>query len=174
LRTSNDVSLSETRREVANISRRTNSLAFFVDDVIDLINATVKGIVDILRSFLYFGMVVGIVGIAIVMFKALYERKRLVGMMKAIGFTRRMVFTSFLLETSFIVILGLALGFITGTLTTYEMFSSPAFQGFELSVPWNQFLFMGLTFYIISVLSTLIPSYIASRLSPAEALRYFE
>ena len=174
LRTSNDVSLSETRREVANISRRTNSLAFFVDDVIDLINATVKGIVDILRSFLYFGMVVGIVGIAIVMFKALYERKRLVGMMKAIGFTRRMVFTSFLLETSFIVILGLALGFITGTLTTYEMFSSPAFQGFELSVPWNQFLLMGLTFYIISVLSTLIPSYIASRLSPAEALRYFE
>ncbi len=174
LNASSNKDLKQTKQEISDLSIRTNSLSFFVDDIIDLVNTAVRGIVDILRSFLYFGMVVGIVGIAIVMFKALYERKRLVGMMKAIGFTRGMVFRSFLLETSFIVVVGLALGFVTGTLTTYEMFSSPFFEGFEVFMPWGQFLFMGITFYLVSLLVTLAPSYIASRLSPAEALRYFE
>lgn len=154
--------------------RNKGSIAILVDDFINLANTAIKGMVDILKSFLYFGIVVGIIGIAIIMFKALYERKRLVGMLKAIGFTKKMVFSSFVIETTFIVLIGIALGFVTGSLTSYEMFSSPAMSGLEISMPWEQLIFMGLGFYLISLLVTLIPSYMASKLSPAEALRYFE
>jgi len=146
----------------------------FVDDIIKLTTTIIQGTISILRSFLYFGMLVGIVGIAIIMFKALYERKRIVGMLKAIGFTKKMVFASFVLETSFIVVIGIVLGIITGTLTSVEIYASPLMQGMALSIPWDQLLGMSLIFYIASLVSTIIPSYIASKIPPAEALRYFE
>ncbi|AKI98298.1 hypothetical protein IX53_06045 [Kosmotoga pacifica] len=149
-------------------------ISIFVDDVLNIITSSIKGIVEIFRSFLYFGMFVGIVGTAITMFKAFYRRKRIIGILKAIGFTQNMVFSSFWVEASFSVILGLLMGFITGTLTTYEMFTSPAMEGMSIYIPWSQLFIMGLSFYIISLLSTLIPSYLASRLPPAEAIRYFE
>lgn len=168
----------EEKKESYNILARElrskGSIAILVDDFINLANTAIRGMVDILKSFLYFGIVVGIIGIAIIMFKALYERKRLVGMLKAIGFTKKMVFSSFVIETTFIVLIGIALGFITGSLTSYEMFSSPDMVGLEISMPWGQLTAMGLTFYIISLVFTFIPSYMASKLSPAEALRYFE
>ncbi|HQQ57457.1 MAG TPA: FtsX-like permease family protein, partial [Mesotoga sp.] len=146
----------------------------FVDDIIELTTTIIQGTISILRSFLYFGMLVGIVGIAIIMFKALYERKRIVGMLKAIGFTKKMVFASFVLETSFIVVIGIVLGIITGTLTSVEIYASPLMQGMALSIPWDQLLGMSLIFYVASLVSTIIPSYIASKIPPAEALRYFE
>ncbi len=146
----------------------------YVDDIINLTSNMLEGTVNILRSFLYFGMLVGIVGIAIIMFKALHERKRIIGMLKAIGFTKKMVFSSFLLESSFIAIVGIVLGIVTGTLTSIEIYASPLMEGMKLYIPWNQLAAMTLIFYFASLVSTIIPSYSASRIEPAEALRYFE
>ncbi|ACR79162.1 MULTISPECIES: FtsX-like permease family protein [Kosmotoga] len=151
-----------------------NIFIFYVDDMIELITTAISGIIDILRSFLYFGMIVGIVGVSILMFKALYERKRLIGMLKAIGFTKKMVFDAFMIETSFIVILGILLGFTTGTLTSIEIFNSVLSGSMEMSVPWGYMAILSIIFYVISLISTIIPSYLASKLTPAEALRYFE
>ena len=146
----------------------------YVDDIINLTSTMLQGTISILRSFLYFGMLVGIVGIAIIMFKALHERKRIIGMLKAIGFTKKMVFSSFLLETSFIAIIGIVLGIVTGTLTSLEIYASPLMEGMKLYIPWDQLIAMTLIFYIASLVSTIIPSYSASKIVPAEALRYFE
>ncbi len=146
----------------------------YVDDIINLTSTMLQGTISILRSFLYFGMLVGIVGIAIIMFKALHERKRIIGMLKAIGFTKKMVFSSFLLETSFIAIIGIVLGIVTGTLTSVEIYASPLMEGMKLYIPWDQLIAMTLIFYIASLVSTIIPSYSASKIAPAEALRYFE
>jgi len=146
----------------------------YVDNIINLTSTMLQGTISILRSFLYFGMLVGIVGIAIIMFKALHERKRIIGMLKAIGFTKKMVFSSFLLETSFIAIIGIVLGIVTGTLTSVEIYASPLMEGMKLYIPWDQLTAMTLIFYIASLVSTIIPSYSASRIVSAEALRYFE
>lgn len=148
--------------------------SIFIDDILKIINSSIKGIVEIFRSFLYFGMFVGIAGTAITMFKAFYRRKRIIGILKSIGFTRNMIFSSFWIEASFSVIIGLLLGFLTGILTTYEMFSSPALEGLNFYIPWSQLMIMGFSFYVISLLSTFVPSYLASKLPPAEAIRYFE
>lgn len=152
----------------------TSIFIFYVDNMIELISTAISGIIDILRSFLYFGMIVGIIGVSILMFKALYERKRLIGMLKAIGFTQRMVFDVFMIEASFIVVLGILLGFTTGTLTSVEIFNSVLSGSMEMSVPWGYMAILSIIFYVISLISTMIPSYLASRLTPAEALRYFE
>jgi putative ABC transport system permease protein len=160
--------------ELRTITNSNAQIPLFVDNLINLMTQTIRGMIDILRSFLYFGMIVGIVGIAIIMVKALYERRRLVGMLKAIGFTKRMVFSSFWIETSFTVLIGILLGMITGALTSQELFSSATFNGINMAIPWNQLFGMGIIFYLISLMATFIPSYIASKMSPAKALRYFE
>jgi putative ABC transport system permease protein len=160
--------------ELRTITNSNAQIPLFVDNLIELMTQSIRGMIDILRSFLYFGMIVGIVGIAIIMVKALYERRRLVGMLKAIGFTKKMVFSSFWIETSFTVLIGILLGMITGALTSQELFSSAAFNGINMAIPWDQLFGMGIIFYLISLLATFIPSYIASKMSPAKALRYFE
>ncbi|MGC9384140.1 MAG: ABC transporter permease [Kosmotogaceae bacterium] len=161
-------------KDLRTVTNSNAQIPLFVDDLINIMTQTIRGMIDILRSFLYFGMIVGIVGIAIIMVKALYERRRLVGMLKAIGFTKKMVFSSFWIETSFTVLIGILLGMITGALTSQELFSSASFNGVNMAIPWDQLLGMGVIFYLISLMATFIPSYIASKMSPAKALRYFE
>ena len=160
--------------KVSSLVGMSGMFSIFIDDILKIINSSIKGIVEIFRSFLYFGMFVGIAGTAITMFKAFYRRKRIIGILKSIGFTRNMIFSSFWIEASFSVIIGLLLGFLTGILTTYEMFSSPALEGLNFYIPWSQLMIMGFSFYVISLLSTFVPSYLASKLPPAEAIRYFE
>ncbi|MFW6120120.1 MAG: ABC transporter permease [Petrotogales bacterium] len=164
----------EYMKELRTVTNSNAQIPLFVDDLIKLMTQTISGMIDILRSFLYFGMIVGIVGIAIIMVKALYERRRLVGMLKAIGFTKKMVFSSFWIETSFTVLIGILLGMITGALTSQELFNSASFNGVSMAIPWDQLFGMGAIFYLISLMATFIPSYIASKMSPARALRYFE
>ncbi|OAA27200.1 hypothetical protein AT15_05105 [Kosmotoga arenicorallina S304] len=160
--------------KVRSLIGMSGMFSIFIDDILKIISASISGIVEIFRSFLYFGMFVGIAGTAITMFKAFYRRKRIIGILKSLGFTRNMIFTSFWVEASFSVIIGLLLGFLTGILTTYEMFSSPALEGLNFYIPWYQLMVMGVSFYVISLLSTFVPSYFASRLPPARAIRYFE
>ncbi|MDD8053412.1 MAG: FtsX-like permease family protein [Thermotogota bacterium] len=151
-------------------------LPLYADDIIKVISAMIDGIINILRSFLYFGMVVGIAGIAILMFRALYERKRIIGMLKAIGYTKSHIFQSFFIETSFIVLLGIVLGVIAGILTSQQFLTVLNFSELEipLSIPWGLLLSVCAVFYAVSLAVTFIPSYMAARIPPAEALRFFE
>lgn len=164
----------EQSAALASFLRSRGFFSLFVDDLIELTSVMILGIVDILRAFLFFGMIVGIVGVAILMVKALYERKRLVGMLKAIGFTKSMVFRSFFWETSFIVIVGIALGYATGILSSFELMGLVPEITIQIQIPWMQIFGIGLVFYLFSMLATLLPSYAAAKLPPAESLRYFE
>ena len=151
-------------------------LPLYADDIIKVISAMIEGIIGILRSFLYFGMVVGIAGIAILMFRALYERKRIIGMLKAIGYTKTHIFQSFFIETSFIVLIGIVLGVVAGILTSQQFLSVLNFAELEipLSIPWGLLFTVCGVFYAVSLAVTFFPSYMAARIPPAEALRFFE
>ena len=166
---------SEERGElIAYLNDDSQNAIYLSDDIVDLTSNFFKGTISILNSFLYFGLFVGIIGISIIMFKALYERTRLIGMLKAIGFTRKMVFYSFFVETTFIVFLGIIIGIITGSLTAYDFFLSFSEQMKEFAIPWLQIFIIGLVSYVISIISTSIPGYLASKIEPAEAVKYFE
>jgi len=148
------------------------SIGLFSKQMINVFANMIMGFVNIINSFLYFGLSVGIVGLAILMFKTLQERRRTIGILKSMGFTRIMVFSSFFIETNFVVILGILTGFISGTLTSYMIYSSLNLG--NMFIPWIQIIGLGIIFYAISIFATLIPTDKASRLPPAEVLRYYE
>ena len=125
--------------------------------------------------FLALGLLVGIAALGVISTRSVVERRQQVGMLRAIGYQSRMVALSFLLESSLIALTGIAIGVIAGVVLGREIVSiffetvSPD-QVFAL--PWRQIGVIVLAAYGFSLLTTLLPAYQASRIYPAEALRY--
>jgi ABC-type antimicrobial peptide transport system permease subunit len=96
-------------------------------------------------------------------------------MLRAIGFQPYMVALTFLLESSFIALTGIGVGATVGTLlggtlvsTSYETLA----DGRLFTVPWAAIGLIVLIAYASSLFTTILPALQASRIYPAEALRY--
>ena len=148
------------------------AIGLFSKQLLDVFANMIMSFVNIINSFLYFGLSVGIVGLAILILKTLHERRRTIGILKAIGFTKSKVFASFFIETNFVVILGILSGFLAGWITSSMIYSSLNIG--EMFVPWMQLIGLGVVFYMISIFATILPIEKASKLPPAEVLRYYE
>jgi ABC-type antimicrobial peptide transport system permease subunit len=126
-------------------------------------------ITSFLQIYVSFGLVIGAVGMGVISVRNVAERKREIGMMRAIGFPRKQVMLSVLLELVVLGIIGLVIGIINGLLVSVGFAN---LQGNPIIIPWEQ-LGLYLSFIVLIALGAgSIPAYIASRIPPAEALRY--
>jgi putative ABC transport system permease protein len=132
------------------------------------------GLNYLLEGFMALGLVVGIAALGVIAFRSVVERRQQIGMMRAIGFKRSMVRTAFLLESSFVAILGTLLGVVLGLVLAFNLVASIATStnGITFSVPWLQITIIVVLAYIASLITTYLPAWQASRVYPAEALRY--
>jgi putative ABC transport system permease protein len=108
--------------------------------------------------------------------RAVVERRQQIGILRAIGFRRRMIQLSFLLESSFIALTAILVGTLFGLIVTHtivaDVSSQAAYETVTVHVPWaNLALIFGVV-YLVALLTTLAPAVRASRIYPAEALRY--
>ncbi|SHF17540.1 putative ABC transport system permease protein [Marinitoga hydrogenitolerans DSM 16785] len=162
----------EYKSQIIDYLKKKNQFYIFADDLIDLGLKASQGMISIFNSFLYFGLMIGIIGIAITMMKAVNERRRVIGMLKAIGFTKNMIFLSFFIESTIVILLGILIGLFSGTFTSYliflKLFSD---SGATFKIPYNNLVLMSLVFYFVSVIFIYLPSKAASKLSPNEAMR---
>lgn len=122
-------------------------------------------------------LIVGAVGVMNTMYTSVFERTKQIGIMKAIGATNDNVLTLFLLESGIIGLVGGILGITFGILLAFligkygesngirGLFSFASLDFFGL------FVILFLTF-VVGVISGLLPARQASRMEPAEALRY--
>jgi ABC-type antimicrobial peptide transport system permease subunit len=126
-------------------------------------------VVSFLQIYVTFGLVIGSVGMGVISVRNVAERKREIGMMRAIGFPRTQVMLSVLLELVVLGLIGLFIGVANGLLISAGFANM---QGVALVIPWSDIgLYVG--FIILIALSVgAIPGWIASRIPPAEALRY--
>ena len=126
-------------------------------------------IASFLQIYVSFGLVIGAVGMGVISVRNVAERKREIGMMRAIGFPRKQVMLSVLLELVVLGVIGLMIGIVNGLLVSVGFAN---LQNMPLIIPWDQ-LGMYLSFIVlIAIGAGSIPAYIASRIPPAEALRY--
>ena len=130
----------------------------------------------LIQGFMALGLVVGIAALGVVSARAVVERRQQIGVLRAIGFRRGMVEAAFLLESSFIALTAIVVGSALGLLLAWNIIDDtrrqPSWGTIELVVPW---LNLGLIFavvYGVALLATLAPALRASRIRPAEALRY--
>ena len=127
-------------------------------------------------GFMGLGLLVGIAALGVISLRAVVERRQQIGVLRAIGYRRRMVQLSFLLESSFVALLGIGIGVALGTTLSYLIVKDiREHQGLEtlrFSIPWLQVVAIIVAAYLFSLATTLLPARQASRIYPAEALRY--
>ena len=127
------------------------------------------------EGFMGLGLIVGIAALGVIAFRTVVERRQQIGMLRAIGYPRRLIALSFFLESSFIALTGILMGLLLGAALSYNLLTSPEFtDGAEIDfqLPWLRLALIGGVAYGASALMTLIPARSASRVVPAEALRY--
>ena len=128
----------------------------------------------LLTGFMGLGLMVGVASLGVVSLRAVVERRQQIGVLRAIGYRRNMVQLSFLLESSFVVLLGVAIGVGLGTAISYLIVREirEDVETIRFAVPWLQIAIIVAVAYVFSLLTTLLPARQASRIYPAEALRY--
>jgi len=129
---------------------------------------------QLMQGFLALGLLVGVVGLGVVMVRAVRERRRSIGVLRALGFRARTVARSFLFESGLIALEGIVLGAVLGVLTTWLMYQkSAAFDGIREGFPivWPTILLLGSATFVASLLATVGPARRAARVKPAVAVR---
>jgi putative ABC transport system permease protein len=173
------VDLDQSKDIAQNIERSflANGMETVVlEDFIDEQFAVGRSIFRLFTGFMALGLFVGIAALGVVSTRAVVERRQQIGMLRALGYRRSMIQLSFLLESSFIALLGVVIGTVLGLILSYnavaDIRSDEGIDTITFAIPWAQTLIiLGLT-YFFSLLATYIPARQASRIYPAEALRY--
>jgi ABC-type lipoprotein release transport system permease subunit len=146
-----------------------------IEDQIDSAAAQSQGFQMLFEGFMGLGLIVGIAALGVIAFRTVVERRQQIGMLRAIGYSRRLVAASFFLESSFIALTGIAMGVVLGSGLSYNLLTSPEFtDGTEIDfqVPWLRLAIIVSIAYVASALMTLWPARSASHVPVAEALRY--
>ncbi|HUR78398.1 MAG TPA: FtsX-like permease family protein [Acidimicrobiales bacterium] len=133
-----------------------------------------NGFFSLMQGYLGIGLVIGIAGLGVVMVRAVRERRRQIGMLRAMGFPSRVVRQAFLVEASFLTIQGIVLGTVLALITSYNMLSySDAFGGqtLEFQIPVRNIVVVSLIALVASLAASAIPAGQAARIKPAVALR---
>jgi putative ABC transport system permease protein len=127
---------------------------------------------QLFEGYLGLGLIVGIAGLAVVMVRAVRERRRQIGMLRALGFGWRTVGRSFAIEAGFIAIEGTLIGTALALLTIYNIVANTdAFGDMTFTVPWLELAILLVATVSASLLATMGPAISATRIRPAVALR---
>jgi putative ABC transport system permease protein len=130
----------------------------------------------LIQGFLGLGLLVGVAALGVISARAVVERRQQIGVMRAIGFRRPMIQAAFLLESSFValtaIVVGTGLGLLLGWNIIRDQRQTPSWEQLSLVVPWGDLALVFGVVYAVALLATLVPAIRASRIPPAEALRY--
>ena len=128
----------------------------------------------LMQAYLAIGLVVGVTGLGVITIRAVVERRQEIGVMRALGFTRRMVRNVFLLEIALIASLGIAIGMGLGVVLAQRVWEAYFSSIAVFAILWVHLATVASIAFGFALLATAGPAVRASRLPPAETLRYTE
>jgi putative ABC transport system permease protein len=144
------------------------------EDWVSIIGGVITGSFSIVNALVVLGIIVSGIGITNTLLINIMERVREIGMMRAVGVTRKQIIRMIVLEGFGIGLAATVIGLLFGTLLIYitSGFVEVKNLSFEFGVSP---MIMGIIFFfgiIVSLLSSLSPSRRASKTPLSEALRY--
>lgn len=136
------------------------------EEILGVVSIVIIGIACI-------SLLVGGIGILNSMYTSVFERKKEIGILKAIGARKKDILMIFLLESGIIGLIGGIFGVIIG----FGLAILVKFVALQIGITINilisfNIIILALSFsFIIGVISGTIPAYLASNQEPVEALR---
>jgi putative ABC transport system permease protein len=146
--------------------------AFSISALMDEAFTMTHQIFQLFQGYLAMGLLVGIAGIAVVMIRAVRERRRQIGTLRALGFPARSVGRSFAIEAGYIALQGTVIGVFLSLLTLYTIIArSDAMGDLNFTVPVVELAILLVATVGASLLATVAPALSATKIRPAVALR---
>ena len=171
------VSTTHAAQEAKKAFFRYNLVLFDLQALLASSVSTTEGFVGLLEIFVGLGLAVGIAAMGILALRAVVERRREIGMLRASGFTQRMVLRAFVVEYSFVTLLGVGIGTVLGLLIVYNLTTSPGASTAGITTfaaPWLNVVEIVVVAYVLVLVAIAGPSLRAARLPPADAVRATE
>lgn len=134
----------------------------------------VRGLLSmILQGFMGVGLLAGVAALGTLSTRAVVERRRQIGVLRALGFSARAVSLGLLVESALVALLGAGLGTAVGLFVAQNtvLFLNRQSPELRFSIPWEQLAAIVLVALGAALLMTVLPARQAARLTPAEALR---
>ena len=146
--------------------------AFAIKTLMDEAFTMTHQIFQLFQGYLAMGLLVGIAGIAVVMIRAVRERRRQIGTLRALGFPSQSIGRSFALEAGYIAVQGTVIGALLALLTLYTIIArSDAMGDLDFAVPFMQLGILLAGTVLASLAATIAPALSATKIRPAVALR---
>jgi ABC-type antimicrobial peptide transport system permease subunit len=138
----------------------------FVDNQI----AGLQSTLNILYVLLALSVIVSLFGIVNTLVLTVYERTREIGMLRAIGMTRRQVRRMIRHESVITALIGGALGIVLGIVLGALLVSRVSF--IQFSLPVTSLIVFAVLTIVVGILAAIFPARRAARLNVLEALQY--
>ncbi len=132
----------------------------------------IKKILNLLYALLALSVIVSLVGIINTLVLTVYERTREIGMLRAVGMTRRQVRMMIRYESIVTALMGAVLGIAVGVFLAALVTHALSDQGIVFAIPWMQLVYFVLAAIIVGILAAVIPARHAARLNVLRALQY--
>ena len=138
----------------------------FVDNQISGLNQ----ILNILYVLLALSVIVSLFGIVNTLVLTVFERTRELGMLRAIGMTRRQVRRMIRHESVITALIGGVLGIVLGVVLGALLIARVDF--IEFSLPTTQIIVFAILTVVVGIIAAIFPARRAARLDPLQALQY--
>jgi putative ABC transport system permease protein len=138
----------------------------FIDNQISGLNA----ILNVLFVLLALSVVVSLFGIVNTLVLTVFERTREIGMLRAVGMTRRQVRRMIRAESVITALMGGVIGILLGLVLGGLLAARVDFIVFAL--PWGQVIIFAVAAIVVGLLAAIFPARRASKLNVLEALQY--
>lgn len=118
-------------------------------------------------------IIIGGIGVTNTIMMSVYERTREIGVLRAVGWTKKRILTMVLGESILLCLFSVLIGSLLGVIGTQLLTLQPIIRG--LLTPMyalDTFLRAIIVAFSVGLVGGLYPAYRATKLSPSEALRY--
>lgn len=129
-------------------------------------------LLGLIYALLALAVIVSLFGIANTLALSIHERTRELGMLRAIGMSRRQVRTMIRYEAVITALIGALLGMVIGVVFAALIAQPLGDDGFALSYPVGQLIAMLVFAALAGIVAAIPPARRASRLDVLEALQY--
>jgi len=134
--------------------------------------APINKLLNLLYALLALAVIVSLVGIINTLVLTVYERTRELGMLRAVGMTKRQVRMMIRYESIVTALMGAALGMVVGVFLAALITHALSSSGIVFAVPWIEIVYFVLAAIIVGILAAVIPARRAARLNVLHALQY--
>jgi putative ABC transport system permease protein len=138
----------------------------FIDNQLSGLNA----ILNVLYVLLALSVIVSLFGIVNTLVLTVFERTRELGMLRAVGMTRRQVRRMIRAESVITALMGGVIGIILGLVLGALLAARVDFIVFAL--PWGQVIVFAVAAIVVGLLAAIFPARRAGKLNVLEALQY--